>query len=272
MSSAQSTGAHLVTLPPRYGAKLKISAASADPTPAKQQSPSPILEISHGVPRLLAVVLLVLAASPQGLAADIHVPLGTTIQAGIDSASPGDVVIVADGTHTGPGNRDLDFLGKAITVRSASGNPTLCIIECQSLGRGFHFRRGETSDSVVQGFTIRGGLTNSILWGNTATPDTNQTIYSESGTIDVSYSDVQGGYPGIGNIDADPMFVNEIAGDLRLAGRACVDRGDNTAVAEGVTTDLGGNPRITGGIVDMGAYEAPRTIGPGRPGADPRRR
>ena len=41
-----------------------------------------------------------------------------TIQEGIDAASNGDEVVVCDGTYTGDGTRNLDFGGKAITVRS----------------------------------------------------------------------------------------------------------------------------------------------------------
>jgi len=79
-----------------------------------------------------------------------------TIQAAIDAASDGDVVIVADGTYTGPFNRDIDFLGKAITVRSENG-PNNCIIDCETLGRGFYFHRYERANSLVEGFTITNG-------------------------------------------------------------------------------------------------------------------
>ncbi len=82
------------------------------------------------------------------------------IQTAIDHAVDTDEVVVADGTYTGPGNRDLDFGGKLITVRSANG-PANCIIDSQgSEGdshRGFYFHSGETAQAVVKGFTITNG-------------------------------------------------------------------------------------------------------------------
>ena len=39
-----------------------------------------------------------------------------TIQAAIAAVADGDVILLAAGTFTGEGNRDLDFLGKGITV------------------------------------------------------------------------------------------------------------------------------------------------------------
>ncbi|MHC4500480.1 MAG: right-handed parallel beta-helix repeat-containing protein, partial [Planctomycetota bacterium] len=79
-----------------------------------------------------------------------------TIQAAIDAAIDGDIVLVADGTYSGPGNENIDFFGKAITVRSENG-PENCIIHPYPISgtrRGFYFHRNEGPDSVLQGFTI----------------------------------------------------------------------------------------------------------------------
>jgi hypothetical protein len=91
-----------------------------------------------------------------------------TIQAAIDASIDGDIVLVTPGTYTGDGNRDIDFKGKAITVKSEAG-PETCIIDCQGgyyvdlegfheePHRGFYFHSGEDARSTVQGVTIRNG-------------------------------------------------------------------------------------------------------------------
>jgi len=80
-----------------------------------------------------------------------------TIQAAISGAQAGDVVEVADDIYTGAGNRDLDFAGKPLTIRSQSGNPDLCVIDCEGIGRGLYCHSGETPGSVLEGMTIRNG-------------------------------------------------------------------------------------------------------------------
>jgi hypothetical protein len=92
----------------------------------------------------------------------VYVPADyDTIQTAMDQCWDGETVWVADGIYTGPGNRDLDFKGKAITVRSENG-PEGCIIDCQGsesdMHRGFYFHNQETSDSVLDGFTITRGF------------------------------------------------------------------------------------------------------------------
>jgi hypothetical protein len=95
----------------------------------------------------------------------LHVPSQyATIQAGIDAAVDGDTVLVADGTYTGDGNRDIDFWGKAIIVMSENG-PEVTIIDCEGSGRGFYFAHGEGPSSVLQGFTITNGYVGSPYGG-----------------------------------------------------------------------------------------------------------
>ena len=84
-----------------------------------------------------------------------------TIQAAIDAAGLHDVVALADGVYTGAGNCDLDYGGKAITLRSQSGEPAAYVIDCQgSAGeyhRGVDFHTGGGPASVLENVTITGG-------------------------------------------------------------------------------------------------------------------
>ena len=106
---------------------------------------------------LCLIQATMLAAAGAMPSATIRVPGDEpTIQAGIDAAENGDVVLVADGTYRGAGNREIDFRGKAIEVRSENG-PDRCVIDCEGQGRAFFFSRGEGPDSVLDGFTIIGG-------------------------------------------------------------------------------------------------------------------
>ena len=101
-------------------------------------------------------------------------------------------------------------------------------------------------------------LTNCILWG-----DTPQEIYNtdETSAPVVTYSDVQGGYEGEGNIDTYPFFVDATNGDFHLgACSPCIDAGDNDA-PDLPEYDYEGDDRILDGdddgtaTVDMGVDE-----------------
>ena len=107
---------------------------------------------------IFQMILIVAGAS----ASVIQIPTDyTTIQEGIKAAVDGDTVLIADGTYRGTGNRDINFLGKAITVMSENG-PDQCIIDCEGEEfdnhRGFNLINGENSKSVINGFTIKNGF------------------------------------------------------------------------------------------------------------------
>ncbi|MCB9317039.1 MAG: hypothetical protein H6569_12945, partial [Lewinellaceae bacterium] len=88
-------------------------------------------------------------------------------------------------------------------------------------------------------------ITNSIIWGNSG----GITIAGAA----VTYSIVQGGYPGTGNLNIDPLFINAPAGDLHL--QACspaINAGTNTDAPD---KDFDNNMRPFGATTDMGAYE-----------------
>ena len=141
------------------------------------------------------------------------------------------------------------------------------------------------ADTYFSGYGEGGGMWNSggsptvtscVFSGNSA--DTGSGVF---GAATVTYSNVQDGYPGAGNINADPRFVDPAGGDYRLSfGSPCIDAGNNTAVpadvadldgdgdtAEATPFDLNGNLRFVDDldtsdsgngaapIVDIGAYE-----------------
>ena len=106
----------------------------------------------------LAFVLLFTAAGALP-AATIHVPTDwPTIQAGVDHAVTGDAVLVAPGTYTGAGNRDIVIEGKDIALIGTGGSAQTLIDLYQPAGWRFGIQlRGQTRQMLIRGFTIRDG-------------------------------------------------------------------------------------------------------------------
>ncbi|MHC4501583.1 MAG: right-handed parallel beta-helix repeat-containing protein, partial [Planctomycetota bacterium] len=183
--------------------------------------------------------------------------------------------------------------GGGMGNRSSSPTVTNCIFSGNWAGAGGGMDNYDSSNASVVNCTFSGNtaddtgggisnmtsnptVTNCILWGNSA--PTGPQIYDGLSSPTVTYCDVEGGYAGSGNISDDPCFVDADGPDheygteddnLRLLSASrCIDVGDNSAIpadtadldGDGNTTepipyDLDWNPRIFGGIVDMGAYE-----------------
>jgi hypothetical protein len=116
-------------------------------------------------------------------------------------------------------------------------------------------------------------VANSILYNGGI-----EILTNHSDTVSVSYSDVQGGWAGTGNINKNPQFTNPgqrsiegqwINGDYTLKSNSpCLDKGSNLLlpmdipdldkdmnISENIPIDLDGHKRVQNSIVDMGAYE-----------------
>lgn len=113
------------------------------------------------------------------------------IQEAIDAAEYEGTVIILSGTYSGEGNRDLDFKGKTITVRSTDPNDSSIVaetvIDCNGSEtdphRGFVFNNYETRQSIVAGLTITGGYNETgggIFFGKSTAPTMINCIFSEN--------------------------------------------------------------------------------------------
>jgi predicted outer membrane repeat protein len=108
-------------------------------------------------------------------------------------------------------------------------------------------------------------LTNCVLWGDSAT-SSDPEILNDSSSPAVTYSDVEGGYAGTGNIDQDPLFAAGPDGDYYLsqtaAGQAsqspCVDAGSATAAGLGLDAATTRTDGVgDAGQVDIGYHYQP---------------
>ncbi|MHC4620716.1 MAG: choice-of-anchor Q domain-containing protein, partial [Planctomycetota bacterium] len=138
--------------------------------------------------------------------------------------------------------------GAGISCKNLSGVVTNCTFA------------GNSAKEDGGGLRCSGGrvdISNSIFRNNSP-----YQIYTGGGFFSVTYSDVQGGWEGEGNIDTDPLFVNAAGGDYYLMSDSpCIDAGTNEPAGGLAPTDINGVPRPMDGddngtmIADMGSYE-----------------
>ena len=181
--------------------------------------PSEELAMKVAATFFVFVVSLVLV-SPSS-ADIISVPAAQpTIQAGIDAAFDGDEVVVAPGTY----NEVINFLGKAVTLRSSDG-ADITIIDGTGLNaRVVECGSGEGSDTVLDGFTITSG-DGGIVCANSSPTILNCVIADNNADTGA----------GIECYSSSPTIIN------------CTIQ-NNTAniIGGGVNCNAGSNPTITG--------------------------
>lgn len=192
------------------------------------------------------------------------------IQEAIDASSDGDIVLIRSGTYRGPGNRDITFGGRAITVRGEDGAAST-VIDGEGIGRGFALTSAEPRSAVLEGVTVRRGArpkpetySGGGLLIDGASPVIRDCIFEDNaGTL----FGRQGG--GAAVLAGAPLFLdcrfvgNQCLGLSNTGGGLFVGGGDVTAigcvfannrVADGCDND-GGGIGITGGSLRLEACE-----------------
>ncbi|MFG0330790.1 MAG: right-handed parallel beta-helix repeat-containing protein [Phycisphaerales bacterium] len=191
----------------------------------------------------------------------------------------GAIVVRGDGSptiinSTFYDNRSESGAGGAIANRGQSKATIMnCLIEAnQAQSGGGITNLGGSAPRIVNCTIVEnlgGGvvnrnratpmIANSIIWGN----EGGSILSLGSSRAEVGWSDVEGGHPGPGNIDADPLFD---AGNRPTTDSPCLDAGHSGFVEQTFGFDKHFLPRLvddpapnTGGgafpFVDMGAIE-----------------
>ena len=154
--------------------------------------------------RLSLLVLLSSSVLPLASASTINVPGDySTIQAAIDAASNGDTILVAAGTY----KENINFKGKAITLKSASG-AAATIIDGGNVGTVVQFTTNETSASILDGFTVTHGNSSGLTIGNASPTIRNNIITANTGC----------GGNGINVSSASPLIQNNTISNNSQAG------------------------------------------------------
>lgn len=212
-----------------------------------------------------AFVLLVFAALPLS-ANTIRVPADqATIQKAIDAASNGDTVLVSDGTYM----ENIDFKGKAITVKSVNG-PATTIIDGGALDSVVRFATNEGPSSVLNGFTIRNGLAgfnsgyqgSGIVINNSSPTVTNNTITGNTGCDGVGIAITAGSPLVQGNTITKNMRTSCSGGNggggiliIQLSSAQIVNNtisgnaAGNGVAGGGISLFAAGTPTIRGNVI-----------------------
>ena len=134
--------------------------------------------------------------------------------------------------HVTISNNTAEYAGGGI--RLSNSNPILTNVTIANNTAGIYGGGGMYLNSSNP------NLKNSIMWGNNP-----ESIYIGSGTPLITYSDIEGGWEGEGNIDDNPLFFDSEHSDYTLEeGSPCIDSGSAILGME-----------YCGDLPDMGTYE-----------------
>ena len=94
------------------------------------------------------------------------------IQDAVNVAIDGDEILVKPGMYTGSGDQVIDMMGKSITLKATEGLGK-AVIDGQMIRRGIMCQSGETTLTVIQGFTIRECRASWYDWNENGNADGN---------------------------------------------------------------------------------------------------
>lgn len=144
--------------------------------------------------------------------------------------------------------------GGALWIGSGS---SATVVNCTVVGN--QSTVNATAGLLVSGASLT--IANNIFFDNAGPGNAQNSANQVSGTSSVTYSIVEGGIAGVGNLSTAPTFENAGAGDYRLAnGSSGVDAGRNASVPAGILLDKAGNARFwdVQSVVDTGSGAAPQ--------------
>lgn len=193
--------------------------------------------------------------APNGQSGAIEVQAGATANVW-DSIIADNLTLLHGGAATVEAGATLNLVNTLLTGNaSSSGNANVL-----ATSGDVTMMNGTVSDNNPQGaqavilWSGHMTITNSIFWNNAFNLQGDPPCPT---CFTVTYSDIEGGWSGTGNLDADPLFAG--GGDYHLqAGSPAVDAGTNASAPD---HDLDGEPRPQDGdgdgaaVVDMGVYE-----------------
>lgn len=193
----------------------------------------------------------------------------------INSTITGNTAEMAAGIYMLGGTSQLTIINSVISGNTATiyegGGVTLNTGTATIINSTIAGNNASQGGGIYRDNSAALNITNSIIWGNSS------QIVNNFGSPTVSYSIVEGGHAGTGNIDSDPLFVTPIAhtsapttaGNYELQdGSPAINVGSNAALpadtydidgdsdtSETLPLDILLNARVFNGVVDMGAYE-----------------